>query len=392
MSGSGVRALVEASAAFTQYAGIGRYARNIISRLVTMDDADRWTLVTTRPDPDVPYAMESRGRVRIVRLPFDRRNADRLWFRAKVPLDIRLFAGGGDVIYSPDFTAPPMAGAPGMITVHDLAFLTHPEVTTEPLRRYLEAVVPREVARADRVAVVSQATRDDIVRILGVPEEKLVVARNGVDRRFFDAAPIDAPGRARLGLPDRYLLMVGTIEPRKNHLNTLRALELSGVGRDIPLVLAGRPGWGYERALEEAERLAGLGIVMMPSYIPDADLPAVYAGATAVLYPSWTEGFGLPIAEALAVGTPVIAGTAPALRETGGPYARYADPSDIEGLAALIRTAPDVDRGPAARQARQEWARQFSWDSSTSTVYENLREMTLERTRSPKRSWSRFRS
>lgn len=370
-----MRTLIEASAAFTQYAGIGRYARNIISRLVPGGECDRWTLVTTRPDPDVPFQPGGSGDVRVVRLPFNRRNADRLWFRLKFPLDVRLFAGGADVVYSPDFTAPPMRGVPRMITVHDLAFLTHPETTTEPLRRYLEAVVPQEVARADRVAVVSNATRDDVVRLLGVPSEKVVIARNGVDARFFDATPVSEEGRSRLRLPDRFVLMVGTIEPRKNHLNALKAYEMSGIGRDVPLVLAGRPGWGYEEVLAEAHRLAGQGIVVMPSYIPEADLPGVYASATAVLYPSWTEGFGLPVAEAMAAGTPVITGTAPALREVGGAEARYADPADIEGLAELIRTAPDVDRGIAARERRQEWARQFSWDSSTSTVDENLRAM-----------------
>jgi len=368
-----VRTLIEASAAYTQYAGIGRYARNIITRLLASPDPDDWTLVTTRPDPDVSFDASLHDRVRLVRLPFDRRNADRFWFRLRLPVDIRLFAGRADVVYSPDFTAPPMIGVPRMITVHDLAFLTHPKTTTEPLRRYLDAVVPREVDRADRVAVVSEATRNDVIRLLGVPERKVVVARNGVDSRFFMATPVSDADRARLGLPARYVLMVGTIEPRKNHLNALRAYDLAGIGPDIPLVLVGRPGWGYETALAEARRLAARGIVVMPTYIPDEDLPAIYAGAMAVLYPSWTEGFGLPIAEAMATGTPVITGTAPALREVGGPDSSYADPADIEALAALIRTVPDLDCGPDARQQRQEWARQFSWDSSTSTVYENLR-------------------
>lgn len=376
MSGILVRALVEASAAWTQYAGIGRYARNILSRLVRVGEGDRWTLVTTTPDPGIVFDPAVDGRVHTVRLPFSRRNADRLWFRLRLPVDVRLFAGGADVVYSPDFTAPPMFGVPRMITVHDLAFLTHPETTTEPLRRYLEAVVPREVARADRVAVVSEATGEDVCRLLGVPWSRIVVARNGVDRRFFEAGSPDASVRDRLGLPERYLLMVGTIEPRKNHLNALRAFERSGIGTSVPLVIAGRPGWGYAEALAEAERLAGQEIVIMPSYIPDRDLPAVYAGATAVLYPSWTEGFGLPVAEALAAGTPVITGTAPALREVGGPEAMYADPADIEGIATLIRQAPDVDRGREASRRRKEWARQFSWDFSTSTVYENLKGMT----------------
>lgn len=373
-----LRTLIEASAAFTQYAGIGRYARNMISRLVSIEGEDCWTLVTTSPDPEVGFRTAMSNRTRIVRLPFSRKNADRLWFRLRIPLDMRLFAGGADLIYSPDFTAPPMARVPRMITVHDLAFVTHPEHTTDALRRYLEDVVPREVARADRVAVVSHATKNDVVRYLNAPEEKVVVARNGVDNRFYNATPLDAATRARLNLPSRYMLMVGTIEPRKNHLNALRAFELAGVGKDVPLVISGRPGWGYQEAMAEAERLAARGLVILPNYVPDSELPGLYAGATALLYPSWTEGFGLPVAEALAAGIPVVTGNAPALREVGGREALYTEPDDIETMAGHIRTVVEMVTSEDDFRRRQEWTRQFSWDCSTSTVFESLKQMSLQ--------------
>jgi glycosyltransferase involved in cell wall biosynthesis len=312
-----------------------------------------------------------------VTLPFNRRNADRLWFRLRAPVDVRLFAGGADVVYSPDFTAPPMLGVPRMITVHDLAFLTHPEQTTEALRGFLEHVVPRQVERADKVAVVSEATRDEVMRYLNVPASKIVLARNGVDERFYNAEPLDTAARQTLGLPNRYLLMVGTIEPRKNHLNAMRALVRSGIGADVPLVIAGRPGWGYEAAMEGARRLAERGFVILPEYVPESQLPGLYAGATALLYPSWTEGFGLPVVEALASGIPVITGTAAALREVGGDEAEYIDPADIDGLADQIRQVAETKSTVADRARRQEWTRQFSWDFSTSTVLESLRELTL---------------
>lgn len=370
--------LIEASAAFNQGAGIGRYARNIISRLVEQGADEQWTLVRAPESRDLVsrFTPPDSDHVKTVSLPFNRRNADRLWFRLNLPLDIRLFAGAADVLYSPDFTAPPMARTPRMVTVHDLAFLTHPEQTTDALREFLERVVPRQVEAADKVAVVSLATRDDVMRHLHVPEEKIVVARNGVDERFYGANPLGPAARTRLGLPERYLLMVGTIEPRKNHINAMRALVESGAGRKVPLVIAGRPGWGFEDAMSLAKTLASQGLVILPDYVPEADLPGLYAGATALLYPSWTEGFGLPVAEALAAGIPVITGTASALREVGGDEALYADPADIDGLAGHIRRVVEFDTNDADRARRQEWTRQFSWDSSTCTVLENLRALS----------------
>lgn len=372
-----MKTLVEASAAFGQGAGIGRYARNIVTRLISASD-DEWALVrapANRSEASFFDPVRS-DRVKVVTLPFSRRNADRLWFRMRLPVDIRLFGGRGDVVYSPDFTAPPMLGVPRMITVHDLAFMTHPGHTTEALRRYLEGVVPREVARADKVAVVSHATRKDVVRLLGVPEHKVVVVANGVDDRFYQAAPLASAARKRLGLPERYLLMVGTIEPRKNHLNAMRALERSRVGNHLPLVIAGRTGWGYEETMEQARRLVNRGLVQLLDYFPDEDLPGLYAGAKAVLYPSWTEGFGLPVVEALASGTAVVTGTAPALREVGGDEAIYADPGDVEGLADRIRHVAEQESSDEDRARRQQWTRRFSWDSSTSTVIESLKNLS----------------
>lgn len=370
-----MRTLIDASAAFDQGAGIGRYSRNIISRLVERSHGERWTLLRApeRLGADPGFFPAGDLDARVVTVPFTRRNADRIWFRLRLPIDARIFAGNADVVYSPDFTAPPMAGVPRMITVHDLAFLTHPETTTDALRAYLERVVPHQVEKATRVAVVSQATRDDLKRLLGVEDDRIVVARNAVDERFYRARPLGEHARQRLGIPDRYLLMVGTIEPRKNHINALKALEASGVGRDVPLVIAGRPGWGFEQAMALAEAMYVRGFVRLPHYVPDVDLPALIAGATAMIYPSWTEGFGLPVAEALAAGIPVITGTAPALREVGGPHALYADPADIDAIAGHIRDVVEHTPTDFERQARREWTRQFSWDSSTSIVLQSLR-------------------
>jgi glycosyltransferase involved in cell wall biosynthesis len=373
-----MKTLIEASSAYNVGAGIGRYARNVLEQFVLHAPDDGWTLVRARQAPGEPvfWRTPEGDKVREVLLPFSRRNADRVWHRLRLPLDLRLLAGRGDVLYSPEFMAPPTVGMPRMITVHDLAFMTHPEYTTRALKSFLSDVVPRQVSNAQLVAVVSEAGKRDLIENLDVPEEKIVVARNGVDDRFFAATPLDADRRMALGVPERYFLMVGTIEPRKNHLNTLRAFEMSGVGIDMPLLLAGRPGWAYESALEKANKLASRHIVKMLDFVPDDDLPGLYAGAQAVLYPSITEGFGIPIIESLATGTAVLTGTAAALREVGGDQASYTDPLDVEELSAKIRDLADrTTSGPYIRETRQGWARQFSWPDTGRVLLESLRRL-----------------
>lgn len=373
-----MRALVEASAAFGQTAGIGRYSRNILRALLPMLADWEWTLVHAPSNSGSAITQDTwlpafEGKV--VQLPVSRRRADQLWFRARLPLDIQFFAGRGDVLYSPDFTAPPAHRVPRIVTVHDLAFMTHPEHTTAALESYLSQVVPRQVARADAVAVVSNATRRDVIERLGVPADRVVVVRNGIEGRFFGAPALNALARKELGVPDRFLLMVGTIEPRKNHLNVLRAIDTIPMADRLPLVIAGRPGWGHEQTLALARRMETAGKVRLLDFVSEAALPSLYATAEVVLYPSWTEGFGLPILEAFASGTPVITGTAPALREVAGDFATFVDPADPAAIAAAIERhvrGTDTVGGPAERIAR---ARSFTWQEPASQLAEVLRGM-----------------
>ncbi|MCO5217068.1 MAG: glycosyltransferase family 4 protein [Thermomicrobiales bacterium] len=372
-----MRVLVEASAAFNQGAGIGLYSRNILQRLFAMGEEDRFALLRAPEDKSVTRFDVSRSpNAHLRTLPFSRRNADRLWFRLRAPLDGRIFGGRADCIYSPDFTAPPAFGVPRMITIHDLAFLTQPNHTTIALRRYLEEVVPRQVSGADVVSVVSHATAADVQQYYGVASDRIVVARNAVDERFYGAAPPTAADHVRLGLPERYLVMLGTIEPRKNHQLAFDALELSGVGDTTPLIVVGRPGWGHEAIMDRMADLSRKGWVRHLDNVTDIDVPTILAGACGVVYPSWTEGFGLPVVEGLAVGTPVVASTDKALREAGGEFARYVDPEDADGLAAILQEFAATPPDPLAAAARIDWTRQFSWDSSTSTVYAALQRIS----------------
>lgn len=364
------RIVVDASAALNQGAGIGRYARAIIPRMAAeLPEIEFRSVVAPdkHADPEVvalgEQELEGAG-VSIRRLPFDRRQADILWFRGRAPLPIEFFAGRNQLVYSPDFTAPPALSRHSIVTVHDLAFEVAPQYSPAGLREYLRSVVPRQVKKAARVAVVSETTRNDLRERYGVPDEKIGLVSNGVSDRFFDPLPLTEEDRHRLGIPAEYLLMVGTLEPRKNHLGVFEALEQSEVARDIPLVVSGRRGWADDAIVDRLASLQERNRVKWISYAPERLLPSLFAGAAATIYPSWYEGFGLPALESLAAGTPLVISRAPSLVEVARGVAREADADRTDEIAAAIDLAVRNDRNEAAKAARQERARYYRWERS----------------------------
>jgi glycosyltransferase involved in cell wall biosynthesis len=382
-----MRVLVDNSAAFNQGAGIGRFARNILPAAARYLPDSTFSLIYAPsqrgPSPyltDVVEAFPNPSAVTVTRLPFGRRRADQLWFRAGIPLRAQWFAGRADVGFSPDFTIPPVGKIPRAITIHDLAFEVFPDKTSPALRRYLSSIVPKQVAEATRVLAVSETTKHDLIERLAVDESLVSVVPNGVDERFFRAQPLSCERRRTLGVPDEFILMVGTLEPRKNHLNLFRAIRILDKSVDLPLVVAGRHGWDYDEILAEATELADKGRVILTDYVADYDLPGLYAAARAVVYPSWYEGFGLPVAEAMASGAAVVTSSAPALKETGGNAALYCDPGDPECIAdRIVEALSEQQQSDDARSARQARAREFSWERSGIALAGVLQQLEGER-------------
>jgi glycosyltransferase involved in cell wall biosynthesis len=312
-----------------------------------------------------------------------------VWQRLRVPVPVDLFTGRIDLLHSPDFVSPPHLGGKDVITVHDLSFMVVPECAEPKLAAFLGRTVPRAVRRADHIVAVSRQTRDDLVRLLDVPPNKVTVAYNGVDERFVSGAKGAKANKAAglrnsLGLPERFILHVGTLEPRKNLARLVEAYGLllgrnaslsNGGGgssslRDVGLVLAGRRGWLYEPVLAAAERVnAAGGRVVFVDFVRDDDLPALYNMAAVFAYPSLYEGFGLPAAEAMACGVPTLVSRDGALAEVVGDAALKVDAYSVEAIAGgLEKLLTDEGLRSLLSNAGPGQVSQFTWQAAARTV------------------------
>jgi glycosyltransferase involved in cell wall biosynthesis len=282
--------------------------------------------------------------------------------------NLRQALEGVDVFHSSDVLQWRQPGARNVITIHDLTALRHPEAHTPATRRLHRRKAAFARDTADLVIVISEATRRDVIAHLGLARDRIRLIYPGVDPAFRPVADRGALKQllASRGLaPGEYILFVGTIEPRKNLLRLVEAYRQLRRGRShVPrLVLAGAPGWGYQPVFE---RVAALGLsksVVFLGHVPDPLLPALYSGAIVFVYPSLYEGFGLPVLEAMACGTPVVTSDTSSLPEVAGDAGVLVDPADVEALANALRTLlEDPDRRAALSADGRRRAATFTWD------------------------------
>jgi glycosyltransferase involved in cell wall biosynthesis len=356
----------DATAAVSQGGGIGRYTRELLRALALGDVENTYRVFfASRTQPHSLPPLPPRFHVR--RLPFHDIWLARVWQRARAPLPVNWITGPIDIYHSPDFTLPPVSrGTRTLLTVHDLSFVRDPASAAPGLRGYLNVVVPRSVARADAILADSAATRDDLMDLYHTPPEKISVLYCGIHESFrpvTDAAALDRVRRAYgLGAAP-FILAVSTIQPRKNYVRLIQALARLKQP-DVRLVIAGGKGWLFEEIFAEVERLGVQGRVIFPGFVADDDLPALYSAARVLAYPSLYEGFGLPMLEAMACSTPVVASTAACLPEVAGDAAWLVPPTDVDALAAALDQALTDETARAemtargrARAAMFDWAR-----------------------------------
>ncbi len=369
---------IDAHAIGAQQGGNETYISNLIIALAEADQENRYTLYLASN----PAAEQWRGRfpnfeIRLLPPPTP-------LVRVPVALAFELRRRAVDVLHV-QFTAPPFCPVPVVATIHDLAFEHLPETFTRRGKTQLRMTVRRTAQRAARIATVSEFSRQDIIRTYQIAPEKVVVTWNGIEARFTPHSPSDNEGakqavdvRRRYGISKEFLLAVGSLQPRKNLVRLLRAYSrLRSTHPDFThqLVIAGRKLWLAEEILAEIARQPWAGDVIVTGYVPDEELPAFYRAASALVYPSLFEGFGLPPLEAMACGTPVITSNTSSLPEVVGEAALLIDPySETELAAAMLRIIADQPLRAQLQASGLKRAGLFTWRATAEKTLQLYRE------------------
>lgn len=302
-----------------------------------------------------------------------------LWEQLAQPLILRRI--GADLVHGPVYVVPLGTSLPTVVTIHDLSFLRFPHFFRPANRLYLGLFTRLSARRAQRILAVSEHTAQETVRLLGIPRSKIRVVYHGVDP-VFRPLPAEkvAAFRARQGLPDRFILYVGTLEPRKNLVRLIQAFAHIPPADCPALVLAGARGWYDEGIFAAVEQLNLQDRVLLPGYIPNEELPLWYNAARVFAYPSLYEGFGMPVLEALACGTPVLTSATSALPEAAGDGALLVDPTDADAIAdGLHRLLTDESLRETLRQRGLAHAARFSWAHTAEETVALYREAITER-------------
>jgi glycosyltransferase involved in cell wall biosynthesis len=353
-------------------AGVSEYIDRIMRQLWAATPEDRWTVYA--PPGVTPALLNAPANVtlRTSRLPTSNPLARICWEQIIAPAV--LLRDRPDVLLCPLNVVPLLAPCPAVVTVHDLAFLRF-NLHKAAKRRYLSLLTRLSVQRAAHVITVSEFTRREVLELLRVPPGKVTAAPNG---RKEDFGPLDPAAieqfRQRKNLPSRFLLTVGTLEPRKNITTLIRAYAEARDRLELPLLIGGGKGWLYDEIFALVRELALEQRVRFIGFIPREELQLYYAAATAFVYPSLYEGFGLPLLEAMATGTPVVTSDAGASLEVAGDAALIVSAKDAEQLAkALVRISSDQALRDELRAKGFAQAQRFSWQQAAQTTLDVLR-------------------
>jgi glycosyltransferase involved in cell wall biosynthesis len=359
---------IDYTAALKQSGGIGRYTRGLLTTVAQLDRQNQYTLMLT---PDAPreglQSFQAHPNFDYKVYPLPERWLTIGWHRFYLPVPVEWFSGPVDLFHSPNFILPPTRRAKTLLTVHDLSFIRHPQGAVARLRRWLEKVVPRSLARADHILADSHSTKQDLIEIFKVEADRVTVVGAGVEARF---QPISDPVvldrvQKRYRLPAKFVLSLGTLEPRKNYTGLIQAFSQSPVRETHHLVIAGGKGWLYDDIFAAAEASPASDRIQFAGFVADDDLPALYNLADIFAYPSYYEGFGIPVIEAMACGAPVVCADNSCLPEVAGRSALQVNAADTPALAdALYRlTVDDVLRENAIQEGFRQ-AQKFSWPAA----------------------------
>ncbi|MFC2160220.1 glycosyltransferase family 4 protein [Acidobacteriota bacterium] len=348
-----------------QATGVGIYYKNLLFSLARIDSKNQYYLFSSsykdrfHQEELPPFAQSE---FRDARYPVKLMNF--LWQRLEWPPLDKFFNTELDLTHSPIPLLLPTKGKK-IVTVYDLFFMDFPEFVQGETRKSFTQRIENSLQRADGILVISQFVKDQIMDRFFLNEDKIKVVYLGVDPGFSNkpSVPQTEIVKNKYGLPSRFLLFVGDIEPRKNLGKLIEALEfMQKKSYDIPLVIVGKEGMAYQNLVKKIEDSQLQSKVMFLNYLPDGDLKILYRLASCLVFPSLCEGFGLPLVEAMASGCPLVISRASALPEIALNAALYFHPEDSEEMAGQIMTVlNDEDLRKNLIEKGNQRVLDFSW-------------------------------
>jgi glycosyltransferase involved in cell wall biosynthesis len=366
----GLNALLLSLSADYRGAGANGYIYHLLCHLDRTDGGYRYTAFLG----DRRFTAGGRIAPYFTRWPAYGPAARVMWEQIVQPVVLR--RARVDLAHGLAFVTPLISPCPTVVTIFDLSFIRFPDAFRRANRAYLRLFTSLSARRAWRVIAISEHTRRDVVQLLDVPAERVEVVYCGVGQAFKPCPTADVQAlRRRRNLPERFILFVGTLEPRKN---VRRLIEAYAQIRDlgVGLVIAGGKGWLYEDIFASVERMGLSNEVFFAGYVPTEELPLWYNAADLFVFPSLYEGFGLPPLEAMACGTPVISSNAASLPEVIGEAGLMVAPQDVEGLSAAMRQVlTDQHLRAQLRERGLQQARKFSWKKTAQQTVEVYRQV-----------------
>ena len=298
----------------------------------------------------------------------------KLWTQFSLPLDLYLHRPKPDVFFTPTHYAPRFSPTPTVISIMDLSFLFYPELFKKNDLYQLRNWTAYSAKKAKRILTISKFSKNAIIKEYGVPEERVVVTYPGLKESFTKTPQAFTMNRikSKYGISDKYILFVGTLQPRKNIVRLIEAFSLIEP-KDTDLVIIGKKGWLYEEILAAPKKYGVLERVKFLDYVPDEDLPVFYEHALCFVLPSLYEGFGLPVLEAMRYNCPVIISNTSSLPEVGGDAAVYIKPEDVSDIAEKIKKVVMSEglRKEMIEKGKKQAAK-FSWEKTAKETLDML--------------------
>jgi len=364
---SEMRIGIDATPIFLRKGGIGYYTHNLLEYLTRIDTQNEYILFTTaqsQPEPPIPFS--TRPNVGIIYAP----KWLQKWRCGKERIDL---------YHGTNFRLRGRGRSGNIVTIHDLAFKHYPHFLKKKFGQALSFwKTKRDVHRADRVIAVSRHTARDVIDFFKIDQERVRVIYHGVEDHFRPDVPgesiVEVKRNYRILTP-KYILWVGTLEPRKNLRTLIQAYrQLKDIHAEYSLVLGGGPGWQYQDILPLTLPLQNR--ISITGYLPQRDLIALYAGASLFVYPSLYEGFGMPLLEAMASGVPIVASGTSSIPEVVGDAGILVDPLSISEMSqAILKLLNDNSLRSSFSQKGIQRAKQFTWERAARETLEIYREI-----------------